>query len=585
MNRRRVSIQVFLCFLMMMFLMVAAGCSGSDNAAAPAQTISGKAAAGGAIIGTVTIKDANGVEHGPTTIAADGSYSIDVSGMPPPYALRADGYVGGREYHLYSGAVSTDVNGTINITPFTDLIIANMAGQIAASYYTSGNFSSLTPDALATAETALQTILQPILTAMGIDAGIDLLRTSFNTDHTGLDAVIDVVKVTVDPVTVQATLTNVINNETVTLNIAAGGTTTDPAFTDTGVTPAVVTDFQAMFTAWTVTFTNLFATGLPSETALGALIADPFLEGGQDRGSWLTRMTTDSTNIGMKITSVNLVSLDEANGKATVTITGTQGGGKTMNGPDAGYCLMVKQGGTWKYAGDGRIAKVGVTADAQYYPYNSGTQIQTGLNLDIEANYTAGAAVQSAVVTGPGLPSGGITLNRQINNEWFYMTAYSSYYTDNHYIMTNDAVIGAIPDNAEYTIKLYNAADGTGTVLATYTSTILKRPLKNSELTTASFPTITPSTQAALEAFSSSGNLTVTWTLPAGLSSDWLQLQLRDTDGTHSMEVDANNLMATDTSTTLTVTTAPTFTVAHGQLWLDAVDAYNRRFSTEIWLF
>jgi hypothetical protein len=38
MNRGRVSTQVFLCFLMMMFLMVVAGCSKSDDAPAPATT-------------------------------------------------------------------------------------------------------------------------------------------------------------------------------------------------------------------------------------------------------------------------------------------------------------------------------------------------------------------------------------------------------------------------------------------------------------------------------------------------------------------------------------------------------------------
>ena len=544
------------------------------------KTISGVAAAGAPIIGTVTIKDSTlptSIER-VTTIAADGSYSIDVSGMTAPFALRADGYVGGREYHLYSAAVSTDVNGTINITPFTDLIIANMAEEIAESYYNSGAFSAMTPAALAAAEAALQAKLQPILTALGVDAAIDLLRTSFNTDHTGLDAVIDVVKVTVDPATVKATLDNVVNGSSVTVDIAAGGTSTG-TLTGTGVSGGV-TAFQAIFTTWTTTFTNLFATGLPSEAALGALIADQntFLESGQDRASWLTQMTTDDTMIGMKITSVNLVSLDEANGKATITITGTQGG-RTMNGPDAGYCLMVKQGGNWLYAGDGRIADVRVRAHAQYTPYDQAHQISTGLELEIAAQYLAGAAVQSAVVTGPGLPVGGVILNKQINNDWFSISGGN---TGNVYIMTDDTTIGAIPDNAVYIIKLYNTAGGGGNVLngLGYTSTILKRPLKNSELSSASFPAITAPTVAALRAFNS-GNLAVTWTLPAGLQSDWLQLQLASTNWTHTVNVESR-LNATDTSKTLTVN-AQSWTVANRQLWIDAGDTYDRRFQIGIW--
>ena len=75
--------------------------------------------------------------------------------------------------------------------------------------------------------------------------------------------------------------------------------------------------------------------------------------------------------------------------------------------------------------------------------------------------------------------------------------------------MTDDTAIGAIPDNAEYTIVLKSAADGGGSDLATYTNTILKRPLKNSELSSASFPAITTPTQATLEAFNS-GSLSVT---------------------------------------------------------------------------
>jgi len=582
MNRRRVSTQVLFSFIMMMFLMVI-GCSGggSDEAApAPAaKTISGIAAAGAPIIGTVTIKDSSSTPiERVTTIAADGSYSIDVSGMKAPFALRADGYVGGRTYHLYSAAVNADINGTINITPFTDLIIANMAQQIAEEYYTSGAFSSMTNGELTAAEAALQAKLQPILTALGVSASIDLLRTSFNADHTGLDRVIDVVKVTVDPATVEATLTNILNEETITVNIAAGGTTTGPAFTDTGVAGGV-TAFQAITNVFS-TFTSLFATSLPSpsNTTLVNLVDATFLHDGQNRDSFLSQITSNSSMIGISFTNVVLLSIDEVAGTAVVSFVINQNGipgTETMN--------MIKTGGTWRMAGNRRIAYVNIRAVAQYLPNDGivGTHIWSGLRVNIDASYPAGAAVQSAVITGSGLPGGGFILNKIIGNSNFMGKEEQLPIShSNLYYLTNDTTIGAIPDNAEYNIVLKSAADGGGSVLATYTDTILKRPLKNSELSVASFPAISAPTLTALQAYSG-GNLTITWTLPTGLKSELVDLILTDAGGTHSALVESS-LKAVDTSKSLTITT-PAFTVAGRRLMLKTIDIYDRRFETELW--
>lgn len=574
---------LYLFAVMMLMVVGCGGGGGGGDSATTGSTISGVAAAGAPIIGTVTLKDSKGVEK-IVTIAANGKYSIDVTGLTPPFALRADGDVGGQEYHLYSAAVESDINKNINITPFTDLIVANMARQIAENYYKSGNFSSLNEANLAAAQTALQTKLQTVLTAMGLGAAIDLLRTSFNTDHTGLDAVIDVVKVTVDPATVQATLTNVVNKETMLMNIAAGGTTSD-TLTGSGVANGV-TDFQAIVNAWN-TFASLFATSLPSSsnTTLLSLLADSstFLESGKNLDTWLTQMTSNGSLIGISFTNITLVSLDASAGTAVVTVK-VKMGDYITEGPEAGYCNMIKQNGTWRYAGDGRIARVKVRPVAEYYPYNSGTQFYTGLGLSVEAQYTAGASVQSAVVTcydttanNCGIPAAGVILNKQINNDWFVIAGTSG----NVYIMTDDNVIGNIPENAKYTIKLYSAANGSGTLLATYTNTVSKGPEKNGALSSASFPIVTAPTRAALQSFTS-GNLNVAWTLPAGLGFNWLYLQLADAGWTNTVHVESGNLTATTTSTTLTIT-APSFTVGNRMLNLTAQDIYGRRFTYYMW--
>ena len=150
------------------------GGGGSDSPLTP-QPISGTAAAGAPVIGTVTVKDSAGVTK-TTAIATDGSYSVDVAGMTGPFVFLASGTVGGRTIEMVSAATAADVNKTVNITPFTDLIVANLAGQAASSYYASPSFAKLTAVDLDAARQILTTRLRPILDALGVEAGFDLLR-------------------------------------------------------------------------------------------------------------------------------------------------------------------------------------------------------------------------------------------------------------------------------------------------------------------------------------------------------------------------------------------------------------------------
>jgi uncharacterized protein (TIGR03437 family) len=538
-------------------------------------SLSGTAAAGAPIIGTVTVKDSLGAER-VTLIEADGSYSIDVTGMTAPFALRADGYVGNNEYHLYSASATAEANGTVNITPFTNLIIADLAGDIAANYYDSTAFATMTSDDLAAAETALQTKLQPILTALGVSDTIDLLRTSFDTDHTGLDAVIDVVKVTIDPDTVKATLTNVINNESIEMDIEGGSST--GTFTDTGVSEGV-TDYQTAMDVLN-TFTNLFATSLPSAsnpTLLALFDADTFLNDGEDINAWLTEITSSNSIIGIHFENFVLISADDAAGTAEVSFDVVMADGTKDDGTNV--AKMVRKNGVWRYAGNQRIAHVQMRSEAQYMPYNSETKFRTGLHFDIEANYPAGANVQSAVVTGPGLPQVGIILNKQINYEWFSISNTNG---DNLYSMTDPATIDSIPENAAYTIVLKSGADGAGNVLGTYTETVRKGPMKLSELSAASFPTITAPTVTDLEAYNG-GSLTINWTLPTGLESRWVELTLADQGFTNTAR-EEKDVLAAATSKTLTIDPSSfSFTVANRSIYIQTRDSYQRNFQIGIW--
>ena len=154
---------------------ITTGCGGGGGGtpAAPT-TLSGTAAAGAALIGTVTVKGALGNTKS-ALIEADGTYDVDVTGLTAPYRLRAQGTVGGRTYKLHSYAVAADVGGNVNITPFTDLIVANAAQQIAESFFDSSTTTELDPAVVEAQEDALQAKLQDVFTAVGVDAAINLL--------------------------------------------------------------------------------------------------------------------------------------------------------------------------------------------------------------------------------------------------------------------------------------------------------------------------------------------------------------------------------------------------------------------------
>ena len=574
--------------------LVACG-GGGDSAITPitptTATLTGTAASGAPIVGTVTIKDSSSTPKTKTvTIAADGKYTVDVSDMTSPFMMRADGTVGGRSYSLYSAAASSDINGTVNITPLTDLIVANIAGQVASSIYTSGNFSSLTPAALSQAETNLQQRLQPVLTALGLDTAIDLLRATFNANHTGLDAVLDVLRVTVAPDGLSATIKNVITNQQITDDLANPSDITQVNDVTGVITGA--TDLQQIvtqFDAWSA----LFATSLPSSTnpALLALFDSTFKFDGEDLPTLLTDLTTNSLLIGAKFTNITLDTLTatEADVSFSVLYSGQSEHLKFK---------MIKAGGIWKMAGNQRIAYANTLTFARK-DYTGA--IDTGLALEIKDEGAVG--IDYAIVTGPGLPAttggangaseGALLVNAISNNSFRLAQPGSPYNGTSTALLTNghnqlalsDTVIGGIGNNEAYTVTLYDDA-GTPSVLAddvaivggTYTNVLGKRPYLLTELSAASFPTITTTATQIGSFATAGGNLTVSWTLPSGLTSEEVHFFRSGTSGQDSTDADVT---ATATSTLLTIA-APTATITGSGINLYAEDVFGRELVTII---
>lgn len=584
---------------------------------AAATTLSGTVAGGAAVIGTVIVTDSLGATK-TTTIDTSGHYTVDVSGMTGPFVLKAAGTVGANSVTYYSAAVTADIGHTVNVTPFTNLMVSNIAAQLADTYFSNpANVASIgskiTAANLAAAETAMHAKLLPVLNSLGVSASIDLLRSSFSADHSGLDAALDMVKVEVDPTTNVATLKNAITQQVISQDDTTT-TSDDSTAVDstkiTGITPSGVTDLQSAVTALN-NFAALFATSLPTPTQLqNSGIFDTssnFTMGGQSFAQFATQMTTDATAIGMKFSGVD-VTLDPSgtSGILSFRITFASGVSQQLG------LTVAKISGVWKITGDGRIADVSIEAQAQrndWQNYNtsgtltgSGTDMQNGLHINVDPfaynnDSTHVVKVASALVTGPGLGNG-IVMVPSTYNTWY--TVQGMYDGDNQVrecgspapvggnLLTSQCVnISQAVDNSVYTVVLKDSA-GQAINGAGYTITLAKQPYATSVLTAAPasyFPALGGVTVGGTALTSPmqlvpNASVVVNWTMPAGIRPNHLNLWANQTTGASYFNV-GKDLGAADTSKLVALPSSFSSTgiVGNYGVWLSGKDVYNRRLA------
>lgn len=150
-----------------------ASSSSSSSSSVTNVTLTGTAAIGAAITnGTVTAKCANGTGFTQTvTTNAQGAYSGLVAADSFPCALQITGGTPAVTLHSYAFAA-----GTINITPFTDLLIANATTQTPATWFQSTNWQ-IAQNQLQTSQNSLKTVLT--------NAGYTLPQGTFDPFTTG----------------------------------------------------------------------------------------------------------------------------------------------------------------------------------------------------------------------------------------------------------------------------------------------------------------------------------------------------------------------------------------------------------------
>lgn len=177
--------------------------TGSAKLDSPA-LIQGVAAVGAPISGgTLFALDADGKVDS-TPIKNDGTYTVDfLSDLKLPVLLRAEGVSGGRTV-IHFGAVTQLSDTTVNVTPVSTAVVAQVMQADPGAVFElkqTGKIALLTAQSVNASSSTVGDALAPAKSAAEIEANtsIDFLNTPFAADKTGLDKLLDLVKVSVQP--------------------------------------------------------------------------------------------------------------------------------------------------------------------------------------------------------------------------------------------------------------------------------------------------------------------------------------------------------------------------------------------------
>jgi hypothetical protein len=167
---------------------------GAGGGVAAPTSLSGTVAAGSPMLNaTVSVKGANGVSQ-TATAGADGSYSgLSLDGLTAPFRIQACGLVDGNYICYYSVVNSA---GTANVTPLTHASVSLALGADAAAMFDAGGVA---PDlaALDAKQLLLKEKLAAILAGVSLDTrSLDFATSAFAANRTGMDKLLDAVKIT-----------------------------------------------------------------------------------------------------------------------------------------------------------------------------------------------------------------------------------------------------------------------------------------------------------------------------------------------------------------------------------------------------
>jgi len=210
-------------------------CGGSGDPAPVAETsttvtLTGVAARGAALAGAaVSAKCASGT--GTATTSSSGSYSLAVAAGALPCVLKVTSSDSATVLHSVAVAGSSSTAATSNITPLTELLVAQLSATDPAAYMTSVAAAALGAAVTGTTVSTAQTAVVKTLTAAGVSTGSignmvtdTLVAATGSSSGNGYDLVLDALSDAItDAGTTLAALTTTV------AAVAAGTSGTTPA--------------------------------------------------------------------------------------------------------------------------------------------------------------------------------------------------------------------------------------------------------------------------------------------------------------------------------------------------------------------
>ncbi len=289
------------------------------------QTITGTAATGAPLAGAaVTVQDSVGKTAKGTT-AADGTFSIAVTGMKPPFMLVAVPASGSNLYSVLPAMDMTSANSqNVNLTPITTLVMFELnAGADPATMYTGLTFTTLTAGTV----TAKETIVRSKLPANAVNPIFSMMYGKFIAQAGGndpydqaLDALGKITAISASGVTLTPTA-GAATVYTSTAGAGSGTTTAGPTLslklTDPATGASVTSISGTNPATLSATVTNGSGAGVPN--AIVTFATDPLF--GAFSGGSNTALTNASG-----VASVTLTTPSTSGGAATVTASSSVAG-------------------------------------------------------------------------------------------------------------------------------------------------------------------------------------------------------------------------------------------------------------------
>lgn len=288
------------------------GSTGTGTTTTSTQTLTGTAASGNPIAGaTITIKDSSTIAKTASgTTAADGTFSVAVTGMTPPFMLVAT-KTGQQNLYSILPAMDMTTNNTqhVNVTPITTLVMYELSNKDPATMYATGSFSTVTAGAVSAKEVAVRSNLP----ANSVNPVFSMMYGQFTAtgaqDSTGYDSALD-------------GLGSVTSITSTGVSFSGGLTYTTGSGTGVAGTPSITLTLRNVADTATVTSVDSSTPALVKATVRDA-------NGVAVSGAIVT-FTTDAA-FGSFLGGAN-TALTDAGGTARVTLTtaNTSGGASSV---------------------------------------------------------------------------------------------------------------------------------------------------------------------------------------------------------------------------------------------------------------